>query len=409
LLILDRSSDVIEGHNVDCRITGNAGSTNMKLVMALQSLPKKHVQIGIEIKDQENCKFMASSISIIGASGAVGTTLAGQILRSSLLKSGDRLQLVGRGVESSSAKLLSVRIDLMDAFDHEGVDIEVVANIEDVDADIVVLCAGISSQAKLIDRRDWGRANLALYEEIAETCAQRIPDSFFIIVSNPVELAVNIFSEKLGRERVIGMGAEQDSLRFARAIAHDLGVRRDTVAASVLGEHGQAMVPLWSTVEVIKPNAHLMGEIERIREQSNASPLEQRVAHLRSQVMDLIQVGQINEAYEATRRALPDARIFVQPLITWHTMQSTPNATANATLRFLIASLSDTPHPLHGQVFLSGDIFDIKGVCGVPVDVSRQGWTINRMESLDRVEQERVRKAAASIKTYLASLTVTQE
>ncbi len=350
---------------------------------------------------------MASSISIIGASGAVGTTLAGQILRSSLLKSGDRLQLVARGVESSSAKLLSTRIDLMDAFDDEGVDIEVVANIEDVDADIVVMCAGISLRENLIDRRDWGRANLALYEQIAEICAQRAPDSFFIIVSNPVELAVDIFSKKLGRERVIGMGAEQDSLRFARAIAHDLGLNRNSVAASVLGEHGQAMVPLWSSVELTRPNSNIMHEFNRIRELSTASPLEQRVAHLRAQVLDLIQLGQINEAYEATRRALPDARIFVQPLITWRTMQSTPNATANAALRFLIASLSDTPHPLHGQVFLSGDVFDMKGVCGVPVDVSRQGWTINRMRSLDRIEQERVRHASDSIKTYLASLTVT--
>ena len=351
---------------------------------------------------------MASSISIIGASGAVGTTLAGQILRSGLLKHGDRLQLVARGVESSSAKLLSVRIDLMDAFDDEGVDIEVVANIADVDGDIVVVCAGITLQAKLIDRREWGRSNLTLYEQIAETCAQRVPDSFFVIVSNPVELAVNIFSEKLGRERVIGMGAEQDSLRFARAIAHDLGLRRDAVAASVLGEHGQAMVPLWSTVKIATPHLHLTGEVERMRELSATSPLEQRVASLKARVLDLMELGQINEAYEATRSALPDARIFVQPLITWHTMQSTPNATANAALRFLVASLSDTPHPLHGQVLLSGDAFDMRGVCGVPVNVSRQGWTINRMQTLDRIEQERVRKSADSIKTYLASLTVTQ-
>lgn len=347
---------------------------------------------------------MANSISIIGASGAVGTTLAGHILRSSLLRSGDRLQLVARGVESSSAKLLSTRIDLMDAFDDEGVDIEVVANIEDVDADIVVVCAGISTRAKLIDRHDWGRSNLALYERIAETCAQRVPESFFIIVSNPVELAVSIFSEKLGRERVIGMGAEQDSLRFARAIASDLGVRRDTVLASVLGEHGQAMVPLWSTIQVSNPNAHLVSEIERIKELSTARSLEQRVAELRSQVLDLMHMGQINEAYEATRRALPDARIFIQPLITWHTMQSTPNATANATLRFLIASLSDTPHSLHGQVLLSGDVLDIDGVCGVPVHVSRQGWSINSMQNLPHVEEERIRQAAGSIQTYLASL-----
>ena len=92
-------------------------------------------------------------ISIIGASGAVGSTFAAHVLRSGLLRQGDRLQLVARGVDSSSTKLLSTRIDLLDAFGDQGVDIEVVANIEDVDGDIVIMCAGISSQAKLIDRR----------------------------------------------------------------------------------------------------------------------------------------------------------------------------------------------------------------------------------------------------------------
>ncbi len=348
---------------------------------------------------------MQTSISIIGASGSVGTTLAGQILRAGLLKTGDRLQLVARGIEPSSAKLLGTRIDLMDAFDDEGVEIEVVANIEDVDSDIVVMCAGISLQANLIDRRDWGRANLALYGQIAEACARRAPNSFFIIVSNPVELAVKIFSERLGRERVIGMGAEQDSLRFARAIASDLGVSRSTVLASVLGEHGQAMVPLWSTVELTGPSSSLVFEIERIRELSGAISLEQRVASLRSQVLDLIRKEEIGEAYEATRRALPDARIFVQPLITWHTMQSTPNATANATLRFLVAALSDTPHRLHGQVLLSREIFDIEGICGVTVDIGRQGWSVNRCLRLSNIEEEGIRQAATSIERYLASVT----
>src|ERR1700722_13085506 len=263
---------------------------------------------------------MARSIAIIGASGAVGTTLATQLLRSGLLKHGDRLQLVARGVQSSSSKLLSTRIDLMDAFDDGGVDIEVVANIEDVDGDIVVVCAGVSLQANLIDRRDWGKANLALYEQISEVCAQRVPDSFFIIVSNPIELSVEIFSKKLGRERVIGMGAEQDSLRFARAIAHDLGVSRQTVSASVLGEHGQAMVPLWSTVELKKHDPQLLEELERIKERSVATSLELRVASLRTEVLELLETEKINEAYETTRQALPDARIFVQPLITWRTM-----------------------------------------------------------------------------------------
>ena len=103
---------------------------------------------------------------------AFQSTLAAHILRSGLLRPGDRLQLVARGVPSSSSTLLSTRIDLMDAFDDEGVDIELVANIEDIDGDVVVMCAGESLSGNINDRRELGRKNRAVFEEIAGICAE---------------------------------------------------------------------------------------------------------------------------------------------------------------------------------------------------------------------------------------------
>ncbi|WP_082662124.1 lactate/malate family dehydrogenase [Terracidiphilus gabretensis] len=340
-----------------------------------------------------------SSISIIGASGAVGSTLATHILRSGLLQQGDRLQLVARGAGSSSSKLLSMRVDLLDAFDDQGINIEVVANIDDVDGDIVIVCAGVAS--KNTDRRDWGRANRDMHESIAETCSKRVPDSFFIIVSNPVELAVRIFSEKLGRKRVIGMGAEQDSLRFSRAIARDLGISRHDISASVLGEHGQAMVPLWSSVELSTNDECLLARLEAMRIQSKATSLAQRVADLKTDVLDLLQNGLVNEAYEATRKELPDARIFVQPFITWSTIHSTPNATANATLRFLTALLSKKQQQLHGQVLLAGEFAGIHGVCGVPINVDSDGWRVRQLDSLTAEERSSISRAVSSIEKYV--------
>ena len=347
---------------------------------------------------------MSTSISIIGASGAVGSMLAVHVLRGGVLKSADRLQLVGHGVLSSSAHLLSNRIDLLDAFDDEGVDVEVVANIEDVDGDIVLICAGLSLPGTLVDRRDWGKSNLALFEQIAEACCRRVPDALFVIVSNPVELAVKVFSEKLGRERVVGMGAEQDSLRFARAIAHDLDISRQYVTATVLGEHGQAMVPVWSSVQLKSTDQRLSDELARMKAKSAALPLEERVIKLKARVLEFIEAQQVNDAYEATRQALPDARIFVQPFITWHTMHSTPNATANSTLRFLTAALADNATPLHGQVLLRGEFLGIEGVCGVPLAVSRRGWTVDAVGSLSPEERQRVLQAARSIDMYVSSV-----
>ena len=52
---------------------------------------------------------MPVSVSIVGASGAVGSALAIHILRSDLLGSYDRPQLVGRGVSANTAKLPATR------------------------------------------------------------------------------------------------------------------------------------------------------------------------------------------------------------------------------------------------------------------------------------------------------------
>jgi malate dehydrogenase len=62
---------------------------------------------------------MPKRIAISGASGSVGGALAAHILRARLLSPADQLLLVGHGVLRSEQKLLSTRIDLMDAFDDE--------------------------------------------------------------------------------------------------------------------------------------------------------------------------------------------------------------------------------------------------------------------------------------------------
>jgi malate dehydrogenase len=347
---------------------------------------------------------MPTSIAIIGASGSVGSTLAAQVLRSQILEPGDRLQLVGHGSHTSEGKLLSTRIDLLDAFDDERVEIEVVPKILDVDADIVVVAAGVSVSLKCPTRRDVGVVNRGIFEYIAEQCAIRVPEALFIVVSNPVELAVHILSSRLDRRRVIGMGAEQDSLRFARAIAKDLGISRRDVRASVLGEHGQAMVPLWSTVEILASSQRLLDSLNRLKEQSIKVPLRERVSALHDKANQLLMAGQVAEAYEAARDALPDARIFVEPFITVRSMHSTPNATSNATLQCIAAALASDRRRVHGQVRLEGDVLDLHGTCGLPITLGRDGWRPEPLDWLSVCEKELLAGSIASINDFIANV-----
>lgn len=245
---------------------------------------------------------------------------------------------------------------------------------------------------------------MASFEYIADQCAARVPDALLIVVSNPVELAVHILAEKLDRKRVIGMGAQQDSLRFARAIAKDLGISRRDVRASVLGEHGQAMVPLWSTAELLAHNPSLLESLDRLKGQSASTPLGERVAALQAQVVELVKACKVAEAYEVTRHALPDARIFVEPFITARSMHSTPNATSNATLQCIAAALACDHRRIHCQVSLHGEVLDLHGTCGVPVTLTRDGWRAEPLDWLRTAEKQLIANSIESINSFIAAI-----
>ena len=344
---------------------------------------------------------MSRRIAILGASGAVGNTLAVHILRSRLLEPADKLLLVGHGVLATERKLLSTCIDLMDAFDDDRVQIEMVPDVCDVEADIVIVAAGVSLSTGRPTRRDLGETNRVVFEHVADQCACRLPGALFIVVSNPVELAVEILSCAVDRKRVIGMGAQQDSLRFARAIATDLVISRHDVRATVLGEHGQAMVPLWRSVELLLDDPRVADELKSLQERSEAQPLEDRVAALRCEVSQLLLEERVAEAYEVARQALPDARIFVEPFITGHSMHSTPNATANATLQCIAAALASDRRRINAQVFLKGEVLDLNGICGIPLTLSRNGWHAEPLDWLDANEVAAVRRCVQSIDEFV--------
>ena len=72
------------------------------------------------------------NISIVGAAGEVGRSLATHLLRSGLMNTTDELQLVGHGVEGTERMVLAERVDLLDAFDETAPRIGVATTPEEV-------------------------------------------------------------------------------------------------------------------------------------------------------------------------------------------------------------------------------------------------------------------------------------
>lgn len=121
------------------------------------------------------------------------------------------------------------------------------------DSDMVVITAGLrrkpdESRLDLINR------NVELFRKILADVKQHglKQGAMVFVVSNPVDvltyLAVRDLS--LPPEKVIGLGTMLDTTRLRGILAARLKVPPTQVAAMLLGEHGDSMVPIWSAAQI---------------------------------------------------------------------------------------------------------------------------------------------------------------
>ncbi|MFZ2751728.1 MAG: hypothetical protein WAZ15_15660, partial [Propioniciclava sp.] len=153
-------------------------------------------------------------VAVIGAAGAIGRQVCVQLIERRIVPVSSRLQLVGRAGSDSASAVHGLRADLIDAYAEHAPLIDVALRPEEVVADVVVMAAGRTIPSRpgaTIDRRALAADNRALFHSYAAALARDGGGhEVVIVVSNPVELAVSVFAEALGRHRVVGMGAWLD-------------------------------------------------------------------------------------------------------------------------------------------------------------------------------------------------------
>jgi L-lactate dehydrogenase len=76
--------------------------------------------------------------------------------------------------------------------------------------------------------------------------------TYLVVVSNPVDVLTYLAVQRSGLpwQRVLGLGTQLDTARFRSYLARRLQVPPTQVQALILGEHGDSMVPLWSSATV---------------------------------------------------------------------------------------------------------------------------------------------------------------
>jgi L-lactate dehydrogenase len=120
-------------------------------------------------------------------------------------------------------------------------------------SDVICITAGLrrkpdESRLDLINR------NTDLFTSILNDCisAGVSKDAIVMVVSNPVDILTYVAYDRLNlpASRVLGLGTQLDTIRFRSLIAQELKVAPTQVNALILGEHGDSMVPIWSSAAI---------------------------------------------------------------------------------------------------------------------------------------------------------------
>lgn len=119
------------------------------------------------------------------------------------------------------------------------------------DCEIVVVTAG-SPRKPGMSRDDLLLINAKIMRDVCTDIKNHSPNAIIIPVSNPLDAMTYVALKASGfpKNRVVGMAGVLDSARMASFIQEKLGYGGGQIRASVMGGHGDDMVPLpnFSTV-----------------------------------------------------------------------------------------------------------------------------------------------------------------
>ena len=241
---------------------------------------------------------------------------------------------------------------------------------EDIkDCDVIVVTAG-SPRLPGMSRDDLLIKNAQIMKNVMEDVVKYSPNAIVIPVSNPLDAMVHVALKESGwsRNRVLGMAGILDSARMAHFVYEQLGYGAGQIRCSVMGGHGDDMVPLprFSTVAGV--------------------PLT-----------DLLTWDEINGIVEKTKKGgaeivglLKDGSAYYAP--------------AKAAALMVEAVLSDTKQIYPCAVMLDGEYGYKDMVSGVPVMIGANGAEKVIEANLNDDQDRKFAKSVGSVRGLVDAL-----
>ena len=184
-------------------------------------------------------EFKRPKIALIGG-GQIGGVMAQLIAKREL---GDVVML---DIVENLPQGKTLDIAEASKTDHFDVSVSGTNDYKDIEgAGVVIVTSGVPRKPGM-SRDDLLGINSGIIKSVGENIKKYAPDSYVIVISNPLDAMVTLMRQVTGfpANRVLGQAGVLDSSRFASFIAWELGVSVKDVSALVLGGHGDTMVPL---------------------------------------------------------------------------------------------------------------------------------------------------------------------
>lgn len=186
-------------------------------------------------------------VSIIGGGGRVGSNAAFCLQCAGIVS---EIQIIDANAEMAEGEALDLMHGAPALADQR---IYAGDYARAADSDLFVITAGLRRKPDE-SRLDLMNRNVGLFSQIiGDIKAHGIKDNAIVfVVSNPVDILTHLATSYLGLApgRVIGLGTMLDTSRFRALISNDLKLAPTQVRALILGEHGDSMLPVWSSATV---------------------------------------------------------------------------------------------------------------------------------------------------------------
>ncbi len=237
------------------------------------------------------------------------------------------------------------------------------------DCDVIVITAG-SPRLPGMSRDDLLLVNAKIMKEVVNDIKKYSPNAILVPVSNPLDAMVYTAIRETGweRNRVVGMAGILDSARMAHFIYEKVGYGAGQIRASVMGGHGDDMVPLprFSTIAGV--------------------PLT-----------DLLSDEEIEEIVEKTRHGGAE-------IVSYLKTGSAYYAPAKSTAIMVEAILKDTKQIFPCAVMLEGEYGYSNVVSGVPVALGANGVEKIIEVSLNEKQQKQFKRSVKSVQALIDTL-----